>query len=332
MVGRVSGRQTWLVAFAWVAAVTLASHAAAQGGNAMLEGVVKDPKGAVVTGAVVNVRPADGSARAYNTKTDKNGKFIIIGIYPTEYNISATHEANNLESPPARMRLPAGRMSNVELILADRAAIAAAAAAATPAGKAEAEARAKMGKVFDEGVAAANSGNHDVAIQKFNEAIGVMPACGVCYKNLGFAYTQKKEYDQAEAAYKKAIEIQPDADAYNGLANVYNAQKKFELAAEASSKAAQATPAGAGGGGNADALYAQGVNLYNANKPGEAKAAFQSAVKANPSLSEAHYMLGLVLVGEGDTKGALAAFETYLKLDPNGKNASTAKAALATLK
>jgi tetratricopeptide (TPR) repeat protein len=331
MVGRVSGRQRWLVAFAWITAVTLASHATAQGGNAMIEGVVKDQKGAVVTGAVVSVRPADGSARAYSAKTDKNGKFIIIGIYPTEYNITAAHEANKLESPPVKMRLPAGRMSNVELLLADKAAIAAAAAAATPAGKAEAEARAKMGKVFDEGVAAVNSGNHDAAIQKFNEAIGLMPTCGVCYKNLGFAYTQKKDYDQAEAAYKKAIEIQPDADAYNGLANVYNAQKKFELAAEASAKAAQATPAGTGGG-NADALYAQGVNLYNANKPGDAKAAFQSAVKANPSHSEAHYMLGLVLVGEGDTKGALAAFETYLKLDPNGKNASTAKAALATLK
>ena len=43
-------------------------------------------------------------------------------------------------------------------------------------------------------------------------------------------------------------------------------------------------------------------------------------------------MLGLVLVGEGDTKGALAEFQTYLKLDPEGKNASTAKAALASLK
>ena len=36
-----------------------------------------------------------------------------------------------------------------------------------------------------------------------------------------------KKYTEAEAAYKKAIEIKPDfAEAYNGLANVYNAENR----------------------------------------------------------------------------------------------------------
>jgi lipoprotein NlpI len=43
-------------------------------------------------------------------------------------------------------------------------------------------------------------------------------------------------------------------------------------------------------------------------------------------------MLGLVLVGEGNNKAAITAFQTYLKLDPQGKNASIAKAALDSLK
>ena len=58
-----------------------------------------------------------------------------------------------------------------------------------------------------------------------------------------------KKYDEAEAAYKKAIELKPDfAEAYNGLANVYNAQKKFDRRPKASKKAMElATRRRAGG-------------------------------------------------------------------------------------
>ena len=42
--------------------------------------------------------------------------------------------------------------------------------------------------------------------------------------------SQKKDYDTAETAYKKAIEIKADyAEAYSGLANVYNATRKYYL-------------------------------------------------------------------------------------------------------
>ena len=56
--------------------------------------------------------------------------------------------------------------------------------------------------------------------------------------DIGDIYMKKKDYDNAEVAYKKAIEIKPDsAEAYMGLANVYNVQKKFDQAAEAGAQA-----------------------------------------------------------------------------------------------
>ena len=330
MVGRFR-KQTWLT---MLGALSIASFAAAQGGNAMLEGIVKDPKGAGVAGAVVTlVSAGDGGTRTYSTKTGKDGKFTLIGIYPMEYDISAALTSANLEALPAKMRLPAGQMSKIELNMNDKSLIARTAAAGTEAGKAEAAVRAKLGKSFDEGVAASNAGQHDLAIAKFKESLAISEKCAVCYKNIGYSHAQKKEWAEAEEAYQKAIEITPDSDAYNGLANAYTQQKKYEQAAEANASAAKLSPAGAtGGGGDPDALYAQGVNLFNANKGPEAKAALQAAVKGNPNHADAHYLLGLVLIGEGDTKGALAAFQTYLKLAPNGKDAATAKAALDTLK
>ena len=73
-----------------------------------------------------------------------------------------------------------------------------------------------------------------------------------------------EHFDKAEEAFKKAIELKPDhADAYNGLANIYNAQRKFDLAGAASAKASELTAGAPGGmaGGNADSLYNQGVTF-----------------------------------------------------------------------
>jgi tetratricopeptide (TPR) repeat protein len=147
-----------------------------------------------------------------------------------------------------------------------------------------------------------------------------------------------KDYDKAEAAYKKAAELKPDdASAYNGLANIYNAQRKFDLAAQASAKATELSTSlsgggAAGGAGGADALFNQGVILWNGGKVAEAKKAFEGAIAANPNHAEAHYQLGMALVNEGNLPGAATEFDTYLKLAPTGPNAATAKSLVAQLK
>jgi lipoprotein NlpI len=88
------------------------------------------------------------------------------------------------------------------------------------------------------------------------------------------------------------------------------------------------------GGGNADAMFNQGVILWNAGKVADAKKQFEGAVAANPSHAEAHYQLGMCLVNEGTPQSLSAAaneFETYLKLAPTGPNAATAKGILTSL-
>ena len=42
-------------------------------------------------------------------------------------------------------------------------------------------------KTFDEGVQAMGAKNHDAAIAKFNEAIGMRADCYACYMNVGSA-------------------------------------------------------------------------------------------------------------------------------------------------
>jgi tetratricopeptide (TPR) repeat protein len=328
MVRRLNGRLPWLVACAAVFSLAIAIPVTAQS-TGMVKGVVKDAQGNPVDGAKVSIDMSEGVSRHFETKSNKKGEFIQIGLQGGPYKVTA--EKDKVVSNTAEVRVTISRPAEVNLVLGAGGASAAAT-------KEAAAKNAELKKVFEEGVAASRAGNHDEAIAKFNAAAAINASCYDCYYNIAFSESQKKDYDKAEAAYKKAIEIKPDyAEAYSGLANVYNATRKFDEAAAASGKAMElsggaAAAGGAGGGGNADAMFNQGVILWNAGKIAEAKKQFEGAVAANPNHAESHYQLGMALVNEGNLAAAATEFETYLKLAPAGPNAATAKGILGSLK
>ena len=320
MVRRINGRPTWQQLLMAMIGVAIAAPALAQ---AMVKGTVRDDKGQLVEGAKVTIVQNGGTGRKFETKTDKKGEFIQIGLPSGSYAVAA--EKDKLAAPPSNVNVRVGGPAEVSLV------VSAAAGANT---KASQEAAAALKQAFEEGVASSNAGKHEEAIAKFQQGITMNAGCADCYNNIGYSYAQMKQYDKAEEAYKKSSEVRPnDAAAYSGLANVYNAQKKFDLAAQAGAKAAElGGGAVGGGGGNADALFNQGVILWNGGKIPEAKKAFQDAIAANPNHAEAHYQLGMALVNGGDLAGAASEFDAYLKLAPDGPNAATAKGLLSQLK
>jgi tetratricopeptide (TPR) repeat protein len=325
MIRRVNGRHRWLLVCASVAALSLAVPAAAQT-TGMVKGTVKDDKGQPVVGAKIVIEFTDGVNRRQETKTDKKGEFVQIGLQSGNYKVTAEKEGVGSQSFDTRVRI--GQAAEVNFVLAPGKG-------AGPT-KEDAAKAAELKKTFEEGVTASKAGNADEAIAKFTRGTEISPTCADCYYNIGFAYSQKKDYAKAEAAYKKALEVKPQySEAYNGLANVYNAQRKFEEAAAASAKASEFGGGGAamaGGGGNANALYNQGVILWNAGKIPEAKKQFEAAIQADPNHAESHYQLGMAMVNEGTLAPAVAEFETYLKLAPDGPNAAMAKSLLGQLK
>ena len=87
MVRRLNGRLPWLVACAAVFTLALVSPALAQS-TGMVRGVVKDAAGKPVEGAKVNI-DADANNRHFETKTDKKGEFLQIGLAPGPYKVTS---------------------------------------------------------------------------------------------------------------------------------------------------------------------------------------------------------------------------------------------------
>jgi len=312
----------------------------------LVRGKVTDENGAPVRDAVATFQ-AEGSQTQRQTRTDARGEFLLVGLESTRYKITIEKEGFVTDvvtagivrenNPLLEFRLTSAKAAATKAgsVVSEGPAIPVTTGLA--AAGADPKAAAALLALANRAVEALNAGRNDEAISTFNEIVASAPECSDCYVNLGVAHVNKKEYVEAEAAFKKAIQIKADhAEAYERLAAVYSAQKKFDLAADASRNAAAligAAPAATGGGGgNFAALYNQGVALFNGGKFAEAKTAFEAATKADPKMAMAQYHLGISAVNIGDFALAVRAFERYLQLDPNGEKAAEIKASLPALK
>jgi tetratricopeptide (TPR) repeat protein len=299
-------------------AVLCAVSAAPALAQSVVRGKVSDAQGKPVQDATVLFEATDAN-RKTTTKTDKNGDFLQVGLASGSYKVTASKD--KVGSQTLNLNVRQGPNNPLTFSLSTSSGIS----------SADKEAAAAVQATAGAAIEAMKAGRHDEAIAKFTEVIAKVPTCVDCYYNIGVAHAAKQQYTEAEAAFKKAIELKPESgEAYTGLANIYNAQKKFDLAAEASANAAKYAGA-AGGGAGAEAAYNQGVILWNAGKYAEAKAQFEAAVKADPTMGLAHYQLGMANLNLGQLPAAREAFSAYLKADPNGAKAAEVQGILKQL-
>ena len=237
-----------VLALAVVFAVS--APAAAQ---SIIRAKVVDAAGQPVEGATVTI-VAVGADRRATATTSRAGDFTQVGLPSGMYNITVTK--GELKAVVA-IAVTQGRPNELIITLTN------ATAPGALTGE-DAKEAAALKLLAESAIAAMQSGRDEDAMKAFNDIIAKAPTCADCHYNLGLLFSKKMQYTEAEAAFQQVIKINPNhADAFTGLANLYNAQKKFDLAAEASAKASSLTAA-AGGGASAETQYNQGVILWNA--------------------------------------------------------------------
>ena len=218
--------------------------------------------------------------------------------------------------------------------------------------KKQKEAAAAMAKnkelndAFNAGVEAQNNKNWDAAMQSFEKASTLDPSQNVIWGRLADTYINiaatKTGADQDALlqkgidAYKKALELKPDAPEYhNNYALALAKAKKFTEAQGELTKAAQLDPTQAG-----KYYYNLGAVLVNTGQTDPAGEAFKKAIEIDPNYADAHYQYGIFLLGKATTSpdgkitpppGTAEEFQKYLELSPTGRDAETAKAMLQSI-
>ena len=294
-------------------ALVFSAPAFAQG---IVKGKVVDDKGKPVADAKVTIQ---GPARNAETKTNNKGEYVQVGLQSGAYTVTVAKD--KVGQAAQQVTVSQGTPAEANFTLSPTSGM-------SPEQKAVQEAAASA-------IEALRAGRDDEAITKLNDVVAKLPTCSDCYYNLGIAYSHKQQWDAAEAALKKSIELKPtNPDPYNGLANVYNAQKKFDDALAMNQKANElaGATAGAGGGGGSEAQYNQGVVLFNAGKYADAKTQFDAATKADPNNANAFYQLGMTALNLGQIPDAVNALTTFLKIaPPDHPKAAEVKASLPAL-
>ena len=165
----------------------------------------------------------------------------------------------------------------------------------------------------------------------------------VLWAYLGLAQAGEKKYDQAEASYKKVVELSANAKApkpdilgmaHSGLGEIYARSGKVPEANAEYAEAAKADPAKA-----AFYLRNEAVIFFQSNNADAQIAAAQEALKADPNQAVLYYIVGQGLVQKAtvDPKtqkillppGCAEAYQKYLELAPTGPYAADAQGILA---
>ena len=133
---------------------------------------------------------------------------------------------------------------------------------------------------FDARVSRANQllANHPAkAIAELKKIIQTRPTFVPAHFALAHAYSNLKQYDQAESELKRVLELQPQ---------------------------------------HPWASYELGMTLINERRIPEAKQLFNNQIVKNPNDADAHYGMGMVLAQEQNYPAAIQEYNTAARLEP----------------
>jgi len=262
------------------------------------------------------------------TKTDKKGAWVRVGLQSGNWSITFTKAGYK----PFSMETWTGGDALSELPPVKLGA--APAGQQTPTSAAELEAQAKqkakdqaLGKAYNDAIAALKAGDIATAETLFRQVVVEKPGLAQAHHNLGFIAIQKTNVAEAEAEFRKAIELGPmTSDSYLALAALLGDEGKAPAAFELLSNATGLFQT------DGKFQFVLGVVASNAGKDAEALDAFTKAAQLDPANIETRYYLGTLAVAN-DVPKAIEHLEAYMAGAPEtSPNRATAAALLAALK
>lgn len=362
----------WL---ALLAAAVFPMIAAAQSGS--VHGQVLDKDGKPWPGVSVQIKGENG--QTFNLKTDKNGKYSQIGLSAGVYTFTLNEPTTGLNNFSEQHQVQGDQDNEVNFNFKEIIAQQAASHPEEEAKQKQAQDNFKVMKGHvDDGVAKFTEINTlqtqlrtapadqrsalqaqvktdaAAAAQDFQQAETLVDVKdtknhAIILANLGQAYSLSGQYDQAVAAYQKAVTFSPEAPTYLNMSLA-----QVNLAAQTTDPAAASKDVSDAGAScdKASALDPTSTTkcwkniaivLTNKGDFKDAVAPLQKVTQLDPKDAQAWYLLGTANVGLIDSKqvgdkmtyvippGTADAFQKCIDIDPNGPYAAQAKQNLDAL-
>jgi tetratricopeptide (TPR) repeat protein len=348
-----------------LALIALTAIAAAAQGTGRLDGEIRDDKGNVYPDVTVTIKNPETGASA-TTKTDKNGKFAILGLRSGVYTVTLANDKDKLNFQD-KTQIQEGSENTYKVNFKDLLAKQAAEHPDEVKKKDEEQTKFEGLKAhFMAGVAAMNdakavktqlqtaptdqslkdklAADYQTAATEFKaaeQAAGPKDIANhsLSWANLGAADEGLSLWADAATAFQNAIDLKPSAPYYVAEATDLAKSGKGDDAPAACDKAIALDPTVA-----VMCWKNLGIVLSNMGKMKEAAAFLQKATAADPKDDQAWYLLGNALSATIDTKqqgekmvyiippGTVEAYQTCIDVKPSGPYAGQAKAAIDGLK
>ena len=167
---------------------------------------------------------------------------------------------------------------------------------------------------FNEGKQLLEEEKLEEAIAAYRHAIELNPDHSWSHHNLGEALAKLGQFEEAIAAFRRSIELKPDFSwSYHHLGDALAQQLQPEEAAAAFGKAIELNPQHFG------SYCGLGQNLVKLGRLDEAIVAYEQAIKLNPDADWIHYSLGEVLQQRTqlDLEGAIASYCKAIEINPD---------------
>lgn len=98
-------------------------------------------------------------------------------------------------------------------------------------------------KLVNDGNALSKAGKREAAISRYEQAIQLYPYADTFYLNLGVDYQEHKDLSKAEAAFRKATQLDPkDWRNWKALAGALGLQEKYKESRDAGLQALRCNP------------------------------------------------------------------------------------------
>lgn len=293
----------WILLIFWALLILPAENSAQQ---TVVEGVVVDREGHPLKNVKITFTDRDRGTK-FTLKSDKQGKFMKVGIPPSIYVITVKEEGYfPLEN---EFKVDFGKNSGIKLIME------------------EVPAQIEQDPNLSEGVQMFQQGRYEEAIALFQKVLEKEPDSVDARYNLALSLLRSGKQDEAIALLEKVIEMKPDMmETYLALGECYFNMGENEKAKSYFEQALEKEP------NNAEVYYNLGIIHYKDDRTDEAIKNFITSNSLDPEFAPTYYQLGLAYIKKGEMDKAVQNLELFLTKDPNSPQASQVKSILESLK